>query len=426
MITQEFVSQFAQVSPSDLSDLLARYVVQVGASDIPAMAQALTSAIWGAVPQDEDEQPRLLSIADFYDSVGDPPPALVSELLPDKKLIAFSGAAKQGKSLVALDILHRVSEGTRLMDRFDVRQAGVVVYFGLEDGADEIKSRLMQRGIRADNHNIYVCSQSFDIAQPAGFETYKRLIADLPEPPVLVVIDTAREGFRLRDWNDASLVGAAISPLRQWAQKHCSVMLITHNNKDKGAVGVNKVSGSSALVSSCDCVMVLENQTVLVNSDLQWEWDVIGGRGLRPAKHTLVMDTNNLHVRVLGAEEAAAAKSDERATERHSLHGGVARHMAEQQPLRRATAKQIMTALDLGYDLVIALLKEMGSAGEVVKTKDLMPQPLGRPAPLYELTEKGMQTYLLKDPALGKQPQQISPTPKTAVVNAGEDDTEEF
>ena len=407
MPSQQFISELAQTSVSDLADILVRYVREACALDPAGAAQTLSSALYSALPDDEDaDPPRLLNVADFMDEIGEPPPSLVPDFLPSKKLICLSGAAKQGKSLVGLEFLHSVSTGRQLMGRFPLDEIGTVAYFGLEDGGHEIKARLMQRGIM-DVENFYVCWQSFDMAVPQGLETFQRLIKGLPEPPSLIIIDTAREAFRVRDWNDASLVSAAINPLRKWAHKNCTVILITHNNKDKFASGVNKISGSGALVSSCDSYMILENQKVLENNDLRWDWEM-AGRGMKTTKYVLQMDTNNLHVRILDGGEVDAAKQEDRLAERKTWYGKVGLFVYECDA-HRATVKQVSEALDIKYDFASSLVQEMKTAKDLFKTDHTLPNPMGRPAPLYELSVRGAQTYLFGRTAPINPAQQVSP-----------------
>ena len=411
MPSPQFTSELAQTSVSDLADILTRYVRESCALDPAGAAQTLSKAVYSALPDDDDaDPPRLLSVADFMDEIGEPPPSLVPDFLPSKKLICLSGAAKQGKSLVGLEILHSVSTGDKLMGRFPLEEAGIVAYFGLEDGGHEIKARLMQRGI-IDVANFYVCWQSFDMAVPQGLETFQQLVKGLPEPPSLIIIDTAREAFRVRDWNDASLVGAAINPLRKWCHKNCTVILVTHNNKDKFASGVNKISGSGALVSSCDSYMILENQKVLENGDLRWDWEM-AGRGMKTTKYVLLMDTNNLHIRILGGEEVESAKQEDRVNARLTWYAKVGLFVYECDE-HRATIKMVSEALDIKYDFASTLMQEMKASKEINKTDALQYNPMGRPAPLYELSTKGAQAYLFACTPLTSEDKQVSPDDKT-------------
>lgn len=384
MLTDKLTAELSRTPVADVAAILARYVKESCALDPAAAAAAIATAVYGVLPADDEDAdpPRLLKVADFMNEIGEPPPALVPDFLPAKKLICLSGAAKQGKSLVGFELLHSVSAGRKLMGRFPVDKSGPVAYFGLEDGGDEIKSRLIQRGI-TDLENFYVCWQSFDMATAAGLETFKRLISSMPEPPSLIIIDTAREAFKLRDWNDASLVSAAISPIRKWAHKNCTVILITHNNKDKFATGVNKISGSGALVSSCDSFMILENQVVLDNNDLRWDWEM-AGRGMKSTKYVLQMDTNNLHVRILGHDEIEASKQEDREIDRNAFYAQVETCMRNGSE-QGVTIKVIADALSVKIPFASTLVQEMLPTGRACKMGNSQSNQAGRPAPLYAL-----------------------------------------
>src|ERR1700733_9637480 len=212
MLTPEKRKEIALLSDSDFGTIIRDYF-QVHVNDPYVAATFIKDIINDCVPVNlGDDPPRLVSVSEFYASVGDPPPALVDDFIPTKKLLLMSGSAKEGKSLVALEFMHCISEGRSLMGRFTIDRAFTCCYFGLEDGAHEIKSRLMQRGILSDN--LYICWNGFDMNKPDGFDIFVNLINGLPEPPALVIIDTAREAFgSMRDWNDASNVQNAISPL---------------------------------------------------------------------------------------------------------------------------------------------------------------------------------------------------------------------
>ena len=395
MTPEQLTVELSQIPVPDVATMLTRYVREACALDPVSAASTLMAAISIALPADEDEDPpRLIKAADFMAEIGDPPLALVPDFLPAKKLICLSGLPKQGKSLIGLEFLHSISTGRRLMGRFPVDKPGPAAYFGLEDGGHEIKSRLIQRGI-IDVDNFYVCWQSFDMARETGLETFKRLIAEMPEPPSLVIIDTAREAFQLRDWNDASIVAPAISPLRKWAHHNCTIILITHNNKDKFASGVNKISGSGALVSSCDSFMILDNQKLLENGDLRWDWEM-AGRGLKTTKYALQMDTNNLHVRVLDAEEVEYAKHEDRNNERKEWRKKIAQvlHDSDSHTL---TVKAISLRTDCLYKFAYDVVREMIADKEIEKTGDTIKEEdgPGRPSPLYRLTEKGINYFFL-------------------------------
>lgn len=307
-----FWARALDMTPTQYFDFVSRFMkerfldaeVRRAAYDLilKAAAELLTEE------NGEDELPQLLSLKDFLDSVGEPPPSIAEGFLPANKLICFSGAAKEGKSLVSLQILEDVASNPLMMGRFPIHENGCVAYFGLEDGGHEIKARLTQRG-KLDMENYFVCCTPFDMHTPVGWQMFLSMVESMPSAPKLVVIDTAREAYAsLRDWNDAAIVGPAFKKLRRWAQKNCTVLLISHTNKDKFATGVNRVSGSSAFVSSCDIVAVLSGQKYINAGDMVWDYE-ISGRGVKKSKYQLMMQSETMFVKCLDEEESETAEA---------------------------------------------------------------------------------------------------------------------
>lgn len=366
MASSRFENDFLEQDPDEFFDLTQRYVKErfVGVEIRQEAIHRVMQSLMELLPEDlQEEQPKLLPMALFMEAIGETPTALVGEVLPAKKLIAFSGAAKEGKSLVALEILENIALGQPLFGLHEIDQNGAVAYFGMEDGGHEIKDRLLARGIQ-DISNYYVCWQSFDMKTPLGWQMFLSLVEPVVDNLALLVIDTAREAFRgIRDWNDAALVGPIISTLRRWAQKHCTVLLITHNNKDKFAEGVNKIAGSGALISSCDGYMILENQTILENGDLQWNLEM-GGRSVKRSKRFLRMDTNTLRVTELTDEAVDAAKRDMKNAEKDASKKRI---LAELSEVEGKTARDVADASGMTPDWVTRLLKELLTDGKVLR-----------------------------------------------------------
>lgn len=360
---------WAELAHADLSDVqiaITRFLREAVADDKRQAAYAaILGAITAAMPEgDPEEAPRLLQAAAFIEQAGDAPAAIAEGLLPAKRLIVLGGDPKQGKSLVALDMLHRVAEGGSLMEKFQIPASGPVVYFGFEDGAHEIKARLIRRGIVGEDIPFYICERGFDMNLATGFETFKSLIAGLDAPPSLVVIDTAREAYlSMKDWNDSTKVTPAISPLRRWAHENCCVILLAHYNKNPMAAGVNKLSGSNALPAAADSIMYLDKKKRLANGNLRWEFE-LDDRGGMHGRHLLEMDTETLHVRVLDPdeveEERAARAKEARPGQYAAVRAAICQLGVE------ATAGRIQEVAVFGKTLVNELLREMVDAGQIV------------------------------------------------------------
>lgn len=365
MASDAWVAELLDMPPDEPLSHLRRYLTErYLREDRPTAVNAFVAGLWSLLADDETpEMPRLMGLSEFLDSIGEPPPAMVEGFLPANKLICMSGNAKEGKSLVVMQILADICRGGKMLGRFDVVTSGPVVYFEMEGGPFELKERLTLRG-NIDDEGYYVCAVPLDMHGDVGWGTYLSLIEELPAPPSLVVIDTAREAFgSIKDWNDAALVGPALKRIRNWSHKHCTVILICHNNKDKFASGVNRVSGSSALVSSTDVVAILTNQKVLETGDLRWDYE-IGGRGVKKASYKLQMDTHTLHVRCLDDDEASKAATED------SIKGRVAmkrQFLEYSKPLEFFTPMTVANAFEVSAQYARELLNEMAREGVLKK-----------------------------------------------------------
>lgn len=312
---------------------------------------------------DEKNQPRLLSAPDFMKEIGEPPPALIPDFLPACKLILVAGAAKEGKSLVALEFLHRIAAGEDIMSTFPIEAPLPVAYFGLEDGGPEIKLRLAARGA-GHLKNLFVCWEPFDMNSASGFAMFESMISEMPEPPKLVVIDTYREAFSSVDnTNDDTAVKAGLSRLRRWAHKNCTVLLIHHTNKDRFHTGVNKIAGSGAIVSCCDGYAILSEQTTMTNSDLQWKWEM-GGRGMVKANYMFQMDTNTLHVRLLSDEEIQNAEAHANTADKAETKRKI---LVFARDLQYVTALMTAQAIGLSYNYARQILSEMAKSDKTIR-----------------------------------------------------------
>lgn len=384
MPTSRFENDFLDMDAEEFFRLIPQFLSErfLGAEIRQEAIQRLLQDCVALLPEElQEEEPRLLPLKEFLETIGDPPEAIAEDILPAKKLIAFSGAAKEGKSLVALEILENVAQGEPLFGMTDIKRKGAVAYLGMEDGGFEIKNRLLSRGVE-EVENYYISWQSFDMKTPLGWQKYLKLLAPIVDKLSLVVIDTAREAFRgIRDWNDAAVVGPIISTLRRWAQKNCTVLLITHNNKDKFAEGVNKIAGSGALISSCDGYMILENQTILDNGDLQWTLET-GGRSVKRSKRFLKMDTTTLRVRELTDDAVNAAKQAAKNAEKDVSKKRILEQLSDVQG---KTARDIADACGMTPDWVTRLMKELLSDGQVLRAGTTRIEGSKRPVQLFIL-----------------------------------------
>lgn len=284
----------------------------------------LTEIIRATLPDTVDAEEDLLSVAEFVEKTGDPPPMIADGILSANSLLIISARPKQGKTFFALQIAEDIARGRPLLGRYDVPKAGPVVYFAMEGSKQQWKSRIVQRGMDAGNPPVYIYTGRRDFTTPDGIEWMIKKVA--PVNPTVIIIDTARQALNMEAWNDADKVNARIRPLVDAVQQRgpltlpdgCCVILIHHNNKNALAEGGDKMSGSNALQSNADGYIIIDHKKRIGNGNMQAKAEC-EGRTDMPAEFMWEMDTETLQIKVLDDDETTAAQSAQRlaALERH-------------------------------------------------------------------------------------------------------------
>jgi predicted transcriptional regulator len=342
---------------------------------------------------DPNNQPlHIQSAGDFLNSVGEPPPALVEALIPDHSLVLLAGKPKHAKSLLALDIAEAVSCGIPVFGQYAVQRPGPVVYFGMEDGAYEIARRLRQRGVGGyDGRDLHICTDRFLLR---GEEAVQKMALQLVNlQPVLVIIDTAAEAFRL-SLRDRQEVIEAIAPLRHFCREHCSVLLVTHSRKSNGSGG-DEIAGTNALAGAVDGWLSIHRKATLDNGDLallvQRE-----GRGGMHGEMLLTMDTQTLRFKVMEAEWVEQARQAASEQKQRDVQGERFRTVAQaiEKCGGTATVTHIEEQCSFSYKTVQNLVREMREQG-LLEDSGLREGPK-RNIIAYRLTGR-MQEWLAED-----------------------------
>lgn len=377
MASDAFIAELGEL-PVD--DWLALCIRRYGAEKLAGGAREalkLVTDIYLQSLREEGQEiklPRLLHIDDFMRETLPPPPAIAEGILPSKKLIVLGGAPKEGKGLVVLEILHSLAAGEPVMNRFEgqaLTGEECVVYFGMEDGAVEIKARLEKRG--AANLPFYICADSINMGTPEGFALFQQLIRELPQKPVLVVVDTLRKAYpTIRDYNDAAQVAPHISALCDWSHENCTVILVHHTNKNPMAVGVNKLSGSNAVASSADGYMVLFDKDDSERGFLQWKLEA-AGRGEIGGNFRLQGDMETYKIRVMSSSEEEQAQRQEHADSLRRLSEDILRYAVKTGPI---TVQMAADVFQCKKDAVQRRITELVDFGALAKT----PNKIGKMA----------------------------------------------
>ncbi|HEX7041243.1 MAG TPA: AAA family ATPase, partial [Trueperaceae bacterium] len=193
----------------------------------------------------EKPRPKLLRLNEL---AGHPPgPYLIKGLLQRHSHAVLYGAPGAGKTFVALDIAFHVASG-RLWRGRRVHQ-GVVLYLAYEGigGLAKRAAALLHHYGDVSDVPLYVVGADYNLREKAGRQALAADLGQLPEKPVLVVIDTLARAMKGGDENSAQDMGAlndAVSALIQ-ATGAC-VMLVHHSGKNKAS----GARGSSALLGA--------------------------------------------------------------------------------------------------------------------------------------------------------------------------------
>lgn len=162
---------------------------------------------------EEEKQEPLLRVADFYESVGEPPAMIAAGVLAPNTVLLVSAKPKSGKTFLMLQMADDISSGTPLFGKWEVEKPGPVVYLAMEGSKFQFRERIEKRGMHFRNPEVYIYHARKNLSTFEGVQWLVTLIE--PIQPSLVIIDTARQAFKVDDWNNASMVQTRLSPDRK-------------------------------------------------------------------------------------------------------------------------------------------------------------------------------------------------------------------
>lgn len=171
----------------------------------------------------------------------DAPPWLVEGVFPSGVSLLF-GAAKTGKSYVALQVAWSYATGTRWFRRRC--QSGQVLYLAGE-GVSDLKLRA---GALVEDTDMHPGGHLRWWTDPLSLSRERdaaklRLAVEQTESTLLVV-DTWRRFSGLSDENDAGAAAQAIGALEDIARRGVSVLVVHHTNAEGGIRGSTAVAGA--------------------------------------------------------------------------------------------------------------------------------------------------------------------------------------
>lgn len=186
------------------------------------------------------------ALDEFLDQESEALEWIVPGMLPAGETVLVVAVPKCGKTLMGIDLAFAVATGESDFLGEIVRQ-GRVLIVSVDESARSTKSKLLRRGLRrSDAANVRVMTK-FDMTQLALLE--ERLESFRPN---LVIIDSLRRINAGRDVSENSAEFAdTIYALKELLTRYNAAGLLVHHScKDREALGVNKVRGSSAIAGA--------------------------------------------------------------------------------------------------------------------------------------------------------------------------------
>lgn len=198
-------------------------------------------------------------LSDFANSEHRGPGYLIKGLLQRRSYAELFGQPGAGKTFVALDAAYHVAANRSWMGR--KVHSGAVLYLAYEGIGGMVKrAQALRQKYGDEDVPLFIAGADFNLREQAGRQILGGIMAELPEKPVLVVVDTFARALCGGDENSAQDVGAfnaAIAALIE--NTGACVMIIHHSGKNKNA----GARGSSALQGAIDTELeVDENQIV--------------------------------------------------------------------------------------------------------------------------------------------------------------------
>jgi hypothetical protein len=340
----------------------------------------------------ENDTARLLSISDL--AALPEPSWLLDEMLPTGFAVLF-GPSNAGKSFLALDWSLCVASGVAWYGQ--ETQAGWVVYVAGEGVAG------LYRRVQAWTHardldppeRIRFIPYAANLLDTAEVDRVKRAIEALPDPPVLVVIDTMARSMVGGDENAAKDVGryiAAVDQLRHEYDDGAS-LTVHHTGKD----GEDE-RGSSALRGASDAVVALKPD----GAGLKLE--CVKQKDAAPFEPWRLHLSETLESCVLrcGTSPGQLAPAERRILEEVSAAFGT-------KPAARTAIREAANVPKSTWHRSVKSLIDRGY---------LAPEGIGRNAPLY-LTEDGHSQVVPDSPTKSHGTGQRSPTETVPIGDGG-------
>jgi len=211
------------------------------------------------VPPTPPRKPtKVARLSQFANTESRGPGYLAKGLLQKASYAIAYGPPGGGKTFTLLDLAYHIAAGKEWMGH--KVHGGTVLYLPFEGGGGLIKRAQALRQKYGDaDVPFFIAPASFNLREQTGRKELGAVIADLPEKPVLIVIDTLARALMGGDENSAQDVGAFNSAVAALIESTGACVLIVHHSGKNQNAGAR---GSSALLGAIDTELQISDNRV--------------------------------------------------------------------------------------------------------------------------------------------------------------------
>lgn len=283
---------------------------------------------------------------------------LVKGLIPKGGTTVISGDPGSNKTWIDMAIAIAVASGSRLFNFFDTEQCPVWL-IDKENNKPAIKNRLRLLGL-GPGLPIYISSTKdfiFDLKN-------KNKILDFAgEKGIKLIIYDSLRRIHTGDENSSTDISGLFELLTSLHVENISNLLTHHHNKNTFAGSGSKMRGSTDILASIDCHLVITkrpNKEIIVEQSKNRY-----GEELKPFKLKILTDATT-HFQFEYDGEA-----DLKNTKKEEVKKSIIELLQSSKVKlgRKTVIDSIKDVADCGEDLVDSALKEMAKEGVVIKEK---------------------------------------------------------
>ncbi|MBA2669388.1 MAG: AAA family ATPase [Gemmatimonadetes bacterium] len=237
-----------------------------------------------------------------------PPEWLIEGVLPAGGFCEIHGAPNAGKSFVCLDWSMCVQTGRPWHGRM-VKQ-GSVAYIAAE-GIGGLGKRLQSWKTAhriSGTAGMAIAGEAIQLLEPESVSELCRALVGMPEPPVLVVIDTLARCFAGGDENSSRDMGQAVRAVDEIRRTTGAAVLLVHHTRK--ADGVERGSGSLRGAADAMVGVTKKGDTITLTAEKMKE-----GPLFEPITLRLVACGESCVLESAGAAGATRSQLSERAGE---------------------------------------------------------------------------------------------------------------